>query len=183
MLNVSWQDSTVTLDDRSGEAKAHMGADTKRMLLIASDAFIKMMETLDVFGSAGSTIIYMMGQGKGRYDVLNEIERLRLRGSSFTKRQALDNVLTQNRMTGWGASRILNYDKKRETLTILLENNPLAATLNTKDIAGVVCNFHRGYWIGVVSEILEKQVNCTETRCISKGDSYCEFQISPSQLE
>jgi len=56
--------SNVLLDVEKGEAMARFGKDHRRMVLIASEAFVKMMESFNVFGTAAFTMLYMMGQEK-----------------------------------------------------------------------------------------------------------------------
>lgn len=174
--------NSFKLDAEKGEATVLFGESHRRMVLITSEAFVKMMETLNAFGSAALTMLYMMGQEKGRYDVLKEMEALRQQGVSFTKRQVLENIVHLARVTGWGAPRIQSYDEKRGSLTILVDNNPLVAALGT----GVksdrpVCHYIRGYWVGVVSEVLERRVSCAETKCIGMGDVNCEFKITSAE--
>ncbi|MCW3984856.1 MAG: 4-vinyl reductase [Candidatus Bathyarchaeota archaeon] len=174
--------NSVMLDAEKGEARARLGEDYRRMVLIASEAFVKMMESLNAFGSAGFTMFYMMGQEKGRYDVLKEIETLRQHEISFTKRQLLDNIIRQFRVTGWGVPRVQKYDEKRGALMILVENNPLVIVLETQEKSEKpVCYYFRGYWVGVVSEVWERKVSCSETKCMGMGDPYCEFKITPIQ--
>lgn len=172
----------VILDVEKGEAVARFGEDHRRMVLIASEAFVKMTETLNAFGSAAFTMLYMMGQEKGRYDVLKEMEVLREQGISFTKRQVLENIIHQLRVTGWGAAKIQKYDEKRGVLMIVVENNPLVVALGAGGKSDrPVCHYFRGYWVGVVSEVLERKVSCAETKCMGMGDAHCEFQIKAAQ--
>lgn len=170
----------VKLDAEKGEAMARFGEDYRRMVLIASEAFVKMMESLNAFGSAGFTMFYMMGQEKGRYDVLKEIEVLRQQEISFTKRQLLENIVHQVRVTGWGAPRVQEYDEKRGIMTIQVENNPLVVALATSGKSDKpVCYYFKGYWVGVFSEVWERKVSCAESMCVGMGDPYCEFKITP----
>lgn len=172
----------VVLDAEKGEAVARFGEVHRRMVLVASEAFVKMMDSFHVFGSAAFTMLYMMGQEKGRYDILKEIEALRQQGFSFTKRQVLDKIVHQLRVTGWGAARILNYDEKRGALTVLVENNPLVGVLSGGGRSDrPVCHYFRGYWVGVVSEVLERKVSCTETKCMGMGDACCEFKVTAAE--
>lgn len=174
--------NNVILDAEKGEAVAHFGEDHRRMVLIASEAFVKMTETLNSFGSAAFTMLYMMGQEKGRYDVLKEMEALREQGISFTKRQVLENIVHDLRVTGWGAAKVQKYDEKRGVLTIMVENNPLIVAFGaTGKSDRPVCHYFRGYWVGVVSEVLERKVSCAETKCMGMGDEYCEFKITAAQ--
>jgi len=171
--------NSVTLDAEKGEAMARLGEDYRRMVLIACEAFVKMMETLNAFGSAAFTMLYMMGQEKGRYDVLKELEALRQQGISFTKRQVLENLVHQLRVTGWGVPKVQKYDEKRVTLTIVVENNPLVVALGAGGKSDrPVCHYFRGYWVGVVSEVLERKVSCAEAKCMGMGDAYCEFKVT-----
>ena len=171
--------NSVTLDAEKGEAMARLGEDYRRMVLIACEAFVKMMETLNAFGSAAFTMLYMMGQEKGRYDVLKELEALRQQGISFTKRQVLENLVHQLRVTGWGVPKVQKYDEKRVTLTIVVENNPLVVALGAGGKSDrPVCHYFRGYWVGVVSEVLERKVSCAEGKCMGMGDACCEFKVT-----
>ncbi len=174
--------NSIILDDEKGEAIARFGESYQRMVLIASEAFIKMTKTLSAFGSAALTMLYMMGQETGRYDVLKEIEALRQQRVSFNKRQVLENIVHQIRVTGWGAPRVQKYDEKRGDLTITLENNPLVVALGL-DVKSdrPVCHYFRGYWVGVASEVLERKVSCVESKCMGMGDVYCEFEITAVQ--
>ena len=174
--------NSVTLDADKGEAMARFGEDYRRMVLIACEAFVKMMETLNTFGTAAFTMLYLMGQEKGRYDVLKEVEALRQQGISFTKRQVLENIVHQLRVTGWGALRVQKYDEKRVTLTIVVENNPLVVALGAGGKSDrPVCHYLRGYWVGVVSEVFERKVGCAEIKCIGIGDEYCEFKVTSAE--
>ena len=174
--------NSVTSDAEKGEAMARFGEDYRRMVLIACEAFVKMMETLNAFGSASFTILYMMGQEKGRYDVLKEMEALRQQGISFTKRQVLENIVHQVRVTGWGVTRVQRYDEKWGALMIVVENNPLVVALGTGGKSDrPVCHYFRGYWVGVISEVLERKVSCAETKCIGMGDTFCEFKVTAVQ--
>lgn len=171
--------NSVALDTEKGEAIVCFGERHRRMLLIASEAFVKMTETLNAFGSAAFTMLYMMGQEKGHFDILKEMEELQQEGISSTKRQLLENIIHQVKVTGWGVPRIQKFNEKQGTLTIAVENNPLVDALETNGKSDrPLCHYFRGYWVGVVSEVLERKVSCTESKCIGMGDAYCEFKIT-----
>ena len=82
-------------------------------------------------------------------------------------------------LTGWGAARIQRFDEQQGVVTILVENGPLTSVLKPGEKPGTaICHYSRGYWVGVLSEILEERVNCSEVRCVGMGDERCEFQIT-----
>jgi len=39
------------------------------------------------------------------------------------------------------------------------------------------CHLLRGFFVGALETMTERKCFCEETKCISKGDSYCEFQL------
>lgn len=173
------QTNGVVLDAEKGEARARFGEAHRRVVLIASEAFVKMTETLNAFGSAAFTMLYMMGQEKGRFDILKEMEELQQEGISSTKRQLLENIIHQVKVTGWGVPRIQKFNEKQGNLTIAVENNPLVGALETNGKSDrPLCHYFRGYWVGVVSEVLERKVSCTESKCVGLGDAYCEFKVA-----
>ena len=177
-------EKSVILDAKKGEAR--FGEDHQRMVLVASKAFVKMMEVLNAFGTAGFTMFYMIGHEKGYYDILKETEALRQQGFSFTKRLMLQKIVQQLRFTGWGAIRIQKYDEKQGVLTIVVENNPLVVGLgkDSRDYlsrARALCHYFRGYWVSVSSEVFKRRMNCVENKCMGMGDAYCEFEITVSK--
>ena len=173
--------NSIVLDVEKGEAVASFGEERRRMVLMTTEGFVTMMETLNAFGSAGLTMFYAMGLEKGRYDVLKELEALRRQGNPISKSQFLENILHHLRVTGWGAPAIKKHDEKKGELTILLRNNPLVVSSGTdredRKPENHLCHYFRGYWVGIASEVLERRVSCTETKCMGKGDAYCEFKI------
>jgi len=171
---------SIRLDDVKGEAFARFGEDYQRIILIASEAFVKMMKGFDYLGTAGGTILYMMGQEKGVYDVRKETETLRKNGVYATKRQLLESVARQVRVAGWGATSVKEYNEKEETVRITVENNPLVLNTDTK-LGSPVCHYFRGYWAGVVSETWERRVNCAEIKCMGMGDKFCEFKVTEAK--
>jgi predicted hydrocarbon binding protein len=174
--------SGFVMDAEKGEAVEHFGEISRRMVFIASEAFVKMMEALNVFGTAAFTMLYMMGQEKGRYDALKEIEVFRQRGVPFVKIQVLENIVRQLRLTGWGVPKIQKYNEKQVELIIMVENNPLVVSLGMdKKSDGPICHYFRGYWVGVVSEVFERKISCVETKCMGSEDPYCEFKITSAE--
>lgn len=172
----------ITLDIEKGEATARFGEDCRRVLLVTSEAFVKMTEAFKAFGTVALTLLYMMGVEKGRYDVFRETEDLRGQGVPFTKPRLLEKISQQVRATGWGVPRVQTYDEERTEITIRVDNNPIAVALRKNGKSDrPLCHYSRGYWVGVVSEVLEAKVSCSESKCMSMGDDYCEFKITPAR--
>jgi len=166
----------VKLSPERGEATGPFMGLQKRVIIMTPEAFVDMMKVLNAtFSTAGFTMVHMMGQEKGRRDASRGTEALREQGILFSKRQILENVIHQNRVTGWGAPNLQKYDEGNGDVTIRVENNPLAIAWGKSEKSA--CWYLSGYWKGVVSEALEQESLCSETKCMSKGDPYCEFEI------
>jgi predicted hydrocarbon binding protein len=166
----------VKLDLDEGEATGFFMGLPERVIIMTPENLVSMMKTLTAtFRTAGFTMFYMMGEEKGRNDVKKAIDALREQGIVFTKRQILEAIIQQSRIDGWGAGHLQKHDEGKGAVTIRVENNPLAMAWGKTEKP--ICYLLRGYWAGAVSEALEQETRCTETKCTSKGDPYCEFVI------
>ncbi|MFQ6081704.1 MAG: V4R domain-containing protein [Candidatus Bathyarchaeia archaeon] len=166
----------VKLDLDEGEATGFFMGLPERVIIMTPENFVSMTKTLTTtFRTAGFMMFYMMGEEKGRDDVKKAIDALREQGIVFTKRQILEAIIQQSRINGWGAANLHKYNERKGTVTIRVENNPLAMAWGKAEKP--ICYLLGGYWAGALSEALEREVRCTETKCMSKGDPYCEFVI------
>ena len=167
---------TVRLDLVKGEAiKVNLNRQ-ERVMMITPEAFVAMMKVLGaVFGTAGSTMRFLMGEKKGRHDVSEKMNDLKAQEIVFTNNQIIESILYQNRIAGWGAPELHEYNEKERRIIIRVKNNPLATAWGKAEEP--MCLYLKGYWKGVTSQILEKEARCTETKCMCKGDPYCEFLI------
>lgn len=179
--------SSIILDLAKGEVTTSFGDAHQRIVLITSNAFIRMMETLQLFGSAGFTIFHMMGREKGRYDVQEKILEYSQQNVTFTRSQLIDDVTHKLRGTGWGVHVVNEQNYSHKTATILVKNNPFFSSLDQKRVNDKrrsnipMCHYFRGYWAGVFTDIWESEIECTETKCVAMGDSFCELKITSSQ--
>ncbi len=162
-------------DRKMGEVRVEFTGVRLRVISMTPKAFIEMMRVLTTtFGTAGLTMFFHMGREKGIHDSSEVIEALRREGA-YTKRRLLEAVMDRSRVLGWGASRLVKYDEGRGTVTIRIENNPIAKYCNAP--GEPICYFLRGYWTGVVSEALEQELACEEARCTDRKNLCCEFII------
>lgn len=78
---------------------------------------------------------------------------------------------------GWGKIQAeVDFTKKEALVTI--ENSALARQTNTEE---PVCHFARGFIAGVCDVMFHGSTECLETKCIAKGDAYCEFGVKRKQ--
>jgi predicted hydrocarbon binding protein len=78
--------------------------------------------------------------------------------------------------TGWGKIELLDLDRSRNHARIRMDDAFESTDLNT---GKPECYFIAGHLAGALSAFFKSEVKAVETKCRSKGDSYCEFQVSP----
>jgi len=78
--------------------------------------------------------------------------------------------------TGWGRLELSGLDPEHKRAKLKIEEGFECTGRNTGKTES---NFIRGHLAGVLSTYFGSEVKAVETRCISKGDSHCEFEISP----
>lgn len=82
-------------------------------------------------------------------------------------------------LMGWGEFTIINvnWDKKEALITI--KDSPVAKEMGR--IGYAVDHVARGASAGAISIIFRTNIDIIESKCISKGDIICEFDIRPNE--
>jgi predicted hydrocarbon binding protein len=80
---------------------------------------------------------------------------------------------------GLGKLEIVNLDNAGKKVTLRIKGSSLAlAQLEKGKVKTTVCTLTCGVLAGIFSYIFKKDVDCSETKCIAKGDDICEFMVS-----
>jgi predicted hydrocarbon binding protein len=98
------------------------------------------------------------------------------------KRQIINWQIRIVSMSGWGQIEIAKIDFKTDEYVAHFKASPFAKTYGktTYPIDFLVC----GFIAGGFSASLGKELECIETKCIAKGDPYCEFFVStPNKIK
>jgi predicted hydrocarbon binding protein len=82
----------------------------------------------------------------------------------------LETFFTQG---GWGVIQS-KIDLTKKVAVIRIEN---CATARKSKSNRPVCYFVSGFISGVADAILNEVTDCSETKCIAKGDKFCEFKV------
>lgn len=85
-------------------------------------------------------------------------------------------------LSGWGIIEIAKIDFEKDEYVAHFKNNPFAKTYGKTNypVDFLIC----GFIAGGFSASLGKTLDCIETKCVSKGDSFCEFIVgSPKRIE
>ena len=83
-------------------------------------------------------------------------------------------------MSGWGEIEIAKIDFEKDEYTAHFKEIPFAKTYGktTYPVDFLVC----GFIAGGFSASLKKELECLETKCVAKGDPYCEFVVGKPEL-
>jgi predicted hydrocarbon binding protein len=119
----------------------------------------------------GEEAIYLQGFSYGRaaWDNLMAVHYPKTR-------EGLAEMLKIYVATGWGKIELLEVDPSHTHARIRMDDAFESADLNT---GKPECYFIAGHLAGALSGYFKAEVKAKETKCRSKGDSHCEFQISP----
>lgn len=119
----------------------------------------------------GEEVLYRMGYESGKSTWQELVARLK----PGTK-EALAEDLTIYAAVGWGRPEVLELDPAtRRAKLAFAEGFECEGATTGKPFS----HFTRGHLAGAFTAYFKSDVKCVETRCISAGFKYCEFQISP----
>lgn len=127
------------------------------------------------FGAGGLTLLWFMGNDAGEGSGLS---LLKLKGPLIN----VDRVkiaLARLQSFGWGLFELVECDEMNNKIIIRVHEN--FEEIATKEINGYQNSFLRGFLVGLVSTLFNTPCRGIETKCINKGDLYCEFKIHLSQ--
>jgi len=123
----------------------------------------------DVFGSGSVVILYDVGKGCGKKSCLRAKHDKNVDGMDL-----LLAVAESKESEGWGVLEFENINFNTGEAKILVKNSFEAREYGKS--TRPVCHFLRGYLSGVLSVVLDRELDLDEVHCIAKGDRFCEFQ-------
>ena len=115
-------------------------------------------------------VLYEVGKKIGQHAARRISEMFGLKG-----KELLEALAQAGQATGWAITEIKEVDFERSSATIIVKDCFEAIAWRKKPYA--VCHWTRGYLAGYLSVVFNKPVEATETKCLAKGDEYCEFVI------
>ena len=122
------------------------------------------------YADTGEAEIYRMGFSYGRAAWENMMGILRPK-----TKEGLAEMLRIYTATGWGRIELLDLDPKRLHARVKLQDGFESEGLAT---GKPECFFIGGHLAGALSGYFGADVRVHETKCISRGDSHCEFEVS-----
>jgi predicted hydrocarbon binding protein len=130
-----------------------------------------------VFGTGASTILYEMGKELG----VNVIQSMKEKTKNPLKLASIG--LKHASLLGWGEFEVTTPQLLKmatlKTMKVKVYDCFVAKAIGNKGQAS--CHLLRGFFTGASQTLLGGAFSCEETKCLSKGDAYCEFILKRRQ--
>ncbi len=128
------------------------------------------------FGSVGEAFLYYIGYEIGKEALRSHYKMSVSKNSDELVR--LSEALFK--AVGWGKLKILEYSSSECFAIVIVEESFECELAGKRDKP--YSQFIRGTLAGWFSELTNKKCSAEETKCIAKGDPYCEFHIKPAAI-
>lgn len=124
------------------------------------------------FGTGALAFLYFVGVdiGENAYE-----SYVQLIGSEDTK-SLTDIAKAVNVVTGWGIVDVVTLDKEKETAIVRVYGS-FECELG-KGTGKAYSSLYKGAMAGFFGSLFKREVKIDESKCIAKGDDYCEFLIT-----
>ena len=129
------------------------------------EALLKGMR--EKFGSAGEAILYYEGFQIGYETCKNYVSIEHL----------IEDIKFLHRIMGWATIQEMRIDLEKKRAKIRVSRNFECELYRRSNKP--YSYFYRGILAGLFSRIFKEEIRARETKCIAKGDPYCEFEIKP----
>lgn len=131
-----------------------------------------------VFRTGASTILFEMGRQLG----VNVIQAMQEKTKNPVKLASLG--LKHGTLLGWGKFQISTAQLLKmaalRTMKVRVYDCFAAKALGYNGQAS--CHLLRGFLSGALQTLIGGACSCEETRCLSKGDHYCEFILRRKRI-
>lgn len=149
----------------------------ERVFFLGASGFKKLVEELNKLGAGGKAILYNIGYDIGKGYAESYRKSLQEIGIKDDVKEIVEKVtICFTRFSGLGKGEIVKESHNPIRIIFRIYDNYECEVVGyTGDFNS---HFVRGMIAGVVEEIYNKKVLVVETKCISRGDPYCEFLIT-----
>jgi hypothetical protein len=126
----------------------------------------------EIFKTGADMILYEAGVAAGKEAVKFFKENFNLSG-----RDLIRFMLNYGSVLGWGSLKLKEIDEKEKRAVIRIDNLFECLPFKGKRKEPTSC-FMRGYIVGVARQLVGvENIVGEETKCIAKGDPYCEIVV------
>jgi predicted hydrocarbon binding protein len=124
----------------------------------------------DVFDSGAAVIIFEMGKAAGKR-IMSETTN----GLKSDPQLLIKTYVRRFMDAGFGKIEVVDFNPESSSATIRVWDNFFAEIGHGKR---TFCDYVSGLISGMYEQITRKTPNIRETKCFSKGDPYCEWQLT-----
>jgi len=124
----------------------------------------------EIFQSGANVIIYEAGKAAGRR-FINEISEV----TQTNKEKILKTAVQRFTDAGLGKIEVAEFNLEENKVKFRIRNNFFA---EIRQEESTYCNCVEGFVSGMYEQAMHKTPKIKETKCVGKGDPYCEWQIA-----
>lgn len=150
-------------------------------ILLPTDSLILLQHTIESkFGKEkAKAILSSIGENQGSVAIQRYFDKF-----GFDVDKAIKLTIDLIPMLGLGNLSINSLDFIKKTAVFTLNNNPIAHKY--LELYGNKKKPIDYYFLGIIEGVIklilkDKKIIVEETKCIAKGDKYCEFTVSPGK--
>lgn len=144
----------------------------EQALVFRRQNFAELIRRFDsVFGSGASVVFFEMGRTMGESDARILVDRLGKQALVRNLNELVHLISTE----GWGVPELTELTLEPLRVGLRIQDSFECTSLKASRPKG---HFFRGYLVGLSVGIFGIEVDCTEVRCASMGNPYCEFVVS-----
>ncbi len=145
----------------------------QRAIVMRSEVIASSMnEIRQIFNTGGDVMLYKQGFSAGQNDA-EELIRIFGEGSVLNRIEDLVNLYSS---LGWGKARIAEVEFEKLSARIRIDEN--FECMGQEKKSKPYSQFVRGHLAGLSTHLFATEMKCTEVKCASMGDPYCEFLLS-----
>ena len=152
------------------------------MIILRRDVFRVMREGLErMVGDQAAPFLSFLASGIGIHEgsiFRDSVET----NAEPEKRASLENLVHsafEDTNLGLGKISVNKVDFDQGTAHVTITN--CFEAIENGPSENPNCMFTSGFLAGLFAEVLDKTVQTSETKCISQGNSECEFQVTPTK--
>ena len=139
----------------------------------------------EVLGDEAGGVLYDAGIHSGKCSTQILLYNWKEKGKEFIKKWE---DFYGSAGVGWFRIKKINIDLKTGVGNIIIRRSifaddiilPCESTFNekSKKSKDPSCHFLAGFFVGVFETITGQKIECEEVKCVKKGDTCCEFELS-----
>ncbi len=151
------------------------------MIILRRDVIRVMRDALErLVGDQAAPFLSYLASGIGVHE--GSIFRDSITSTGQEQRASLENLIHsafEDTNLGLGKVQIRKVDFDNATANIMISN--CFEAMENGGSEDPNCMFTSGFLAGLFAEVFDKTLQARETRCISQGQTECEFEISPAE--